>query len=130
MYHVVSRGDQRDDLFLDDEDRYDFLKTPSEPCKKTDWQIHAFWTFLRSDPVDAVDESDHILWSMGPDGPWPPLDLIGVAIDTINEHLHDPERVGDDARRLAKLANENLPAVNVVGSLRKDTGVPTRWCIW
>jgi hypothetical protein len=55
MYHVMSRGDQRDDLFLDDEDRYDFLKTLSEPCKKTDWQIHAFWTFLRSDPVDVIN---------------------------------------------------------------------------
>jgi hypothetical protein len=33
MYHVMSRGDQSDDIFLSDEDRYDFLKTPSEACK-------------------------------------------------------------------------------------------------
>jgi putative transposase len=54
MHHVMSRGDQRDDIFLDDEDHYGFLKTLSEPCKKTERQIHAFWTFLRSDPVDGI----------------------------------------------------------------------------
>ena len=27
MYHVMSRGDQRDDIFFDDVDRYDFLKS-------------------------------------------------------------------------------------------------------
>src|SRR5256885_7096336 len=28
MYHVMSRGDRREDIFLDDVDRQDFLKTP------------------------------------------------------------------------------------------------------
>src|SRR2546426_491095 len=42
MYHVMSRGDQREDIFLCDVDRYDFLKTLAEACRKTDWQIHAF----------------------------------------------------------------------------------------
>ncbi len=30
MYHVMSRGDQREDIFLCDVDRYDFLKTLAE----------------------------------------------------------------------------------------------------
>jgi REP element-mobilizing transposase RayT len=42
MYHVMSRGDQREDIFLDDADRYDFLKTLAEACLKTDWMVHAF----------------------------------------------------------------------------------------
>ena len=42
MYHVMSRGDQRDDIFFDDVDRYDFLRTLAEACGKTDWQVHAF----------------------------------------------------------------------------------------
>ena len=42
MYHVMSRGDQRDDIFFDDVDRYDFLRTLGEACLKTDWQVHAF----------------------------------------------------------------------------------------
>ena len=43
MYHVMSRGDRREDIFLDDVDRQDFLKTLAEACQKTDWQIHAYW---------------------------------------------------------------------------------------
>ena len=41
MYHVMSRGDQREDIFLCDVDRYDFLKTLAEACRKTGWQVHA-----------------------------------------------------------------------------------------
>lgn len=42
IYHVMSRGDQREDIFLDDVDRYDFIRTLAEACQKTDWQVHAF----------------------------------------------------------------------------------------
>jgi hypothetical protein len=42
MYHVMSRGDQRDDIFLDDVDRHDFVRTPAEACQKTGWQVRAF----------------------------------------------------------------------------------------
>ena len=42
MYHVMSRGDQRDDIFLDDVDRYGFIKTLGEACLKTGWRVHAF----------------------------------------------------------------------------------------
>jgi REP element-mobilizing transposase RayT len=42
MYHVMSRGDRREDIFLDDVDRQDFLKTLAEACQKTDWQVHAY----------------------------------------------------------------------------------------
>ncbi len=33
MYHVMSRGDQRDDIFFDDVDRYDFIKTLEDLLK-------------------------------------------------------------------------------------------------
>ncbi len=35
MYHVMSRGDRRDDIFFDDVDRYHFIKTLGEACLKT-----------------------------------------------------------------------------------------------
>jgi REP element-mobilizing transposase RayT len=35
MYHVMSRGNQRKDIFVDDVDRQDFLKTMAEACQKT-----------------------------------------------------------------------------------------------
>ena len=34
MCHVISRGDQRDDIFFDDADQYDFLKILAEVCQK------------------------------------------------------------------------------------------------
>lgn len=42
IHHVMSRGDQRDDIFLDDVDRHDFIKTLAEVCQKIDWQAHGF----------------------------------------------------------------------------------------
>ena len=43
-YHVMSRGARREDIFLDDVDRQDFIKTLAEACQKTDWQVHAHHT--------------------------------------------------------------------------------------
>ena len=42
IYHVMSRGDRREAIFLDDVDRQDFLKTLAEACQKTGWQTHAY----------------------------------------------------------------------------------------
>jgi len=42
IYHVMSRGDRREDIFLDDVDRQDFLKTLAEACQKTGFQVHAY----------------------------------------------------------------------------------------
>jgi hypothetical protein len=38
MYHVMNRGDQREDIFGDDHDRQKFLSTLGEACTKTEWQ--------------------------------------------------------------------------------------------
>ena len=40
-YHVMSRGDRREEIFADDEDRQRFLATLGEACAKTGWQMHA-----------------------------------------------------------------------------------------
>ena len=42
IYHVMDRGDRREDIFLDDVDRQDFLKTLAEACQKTGFEIHAY----------------------------------------------------------------------------------------
>src|SRR5436305_187226 len=41
-YHIMSRGDRRQGIFLDDVDRHDFVKTLGETCQKTGWQVHAY----------------------------------------------------------------------------------------
>lgn len=42
IYHIMSRGDRQEDIFLNDVDRQDFLKTLAEACQKTNWQVHAY----------------------------------------------------------------------------------------
>jgi putative transposase len=42
MYHVMSRGDRYENIYLDDVDRQDFLKTLAEACQKAGRQVHAY----------------------------------------------------------------------------------------
>jgi hypothetical protein len=42
VYHVMSRGDRREKIFLNDVDRHDFVRTLAEACQKTNWQVHAY----------------------------------------------------------------------------------------
>ncbi|HEX5400420.1 MAG TPA: transposase [Verrucomicrobiae bacterium] len=41
IYHVMNRGDRREPIFEDDQDREIFLATLGEACAKTGWQVHA-----------------------------------------------------------------------------------------
>jgi REP element-mobilizing transposase RayT len=42
FYHVINRGDRREPIFLDAEDRRGFLQTLGRACAKTGWQVHAY----------------------------------------------------------------------------------------
>ena len=42
IYHVMSRGDRREPIFQDDQDREMFLETLGQAAQKTGWQIHAY----------------------------------------------------------------------------------------
>src|SRR6058998_1221883 len=42
IYHLMSRGDRREEIFRDDLDRRSFLETLGQACQKTGWQIHAY----------------------------------------------------------------------------------------
>ena len=41
IYHVMNRGDRREEIFKDDKDRERFLETLGEVCAKTGWQVQA-----------------------------------------------------------------------------------------
>ena len=43
IYHVMNRGNRREDIFRDDADRRRFLETLTEACQKTGWQAHAYY---------------------------------------------------------------------------------------
>ena len=44
-YHVMSRGNRREDIFHDDDDRRFFLHTLSQACGRTSWRVHA-WVLM------------------------------------------------------------------------------------
>ena len=44
-YHVMARGNRREDIFHDDDDRRFFLHTLSQACAMTGWHIHA-WALM------------------------------------------------------------------------------------
>jgi REP element-mobilizing transposase RayT len=41
IYHVMDRWDRREDIFLDEVDRQELLKTLAEGCQRTGWQVLA-----------------------------------------------------------------------------------------
>jgi REP element-mobilizing transposase RayT len=42
LYHLMSRGDRREAIFLDDADRNEFLRTLGQAIVKMRWQLHAY----------------------------------------------------------------------------------------
>ena len=42
LYHVTSRGDRREAIFEDDEDRDMFLSTLAEVVERFNWLCHAY----------------------------------------------------------------------------------------
>jgi len=69
IYHVMNRGDHREDIFRGDKDRKLFIETLGQACAKTDWQIHA-WC-LMSNHFHLVVETpkanlvDGMKWLLG-----------------------------------------------------------------
>ena len=46
-YHVMARGNRREDIYLDDEDRRFFLHALSQACEMTGWRVLA-WVLMRN----------------------------------------------------------------------------------
>src|SRR3974377_1552514 len=66
MYHVMSRGDQGEDIFFDDVDRHDFIKTLAEACQKADWQVDAFCLMRNHYPLVVKTPNANLVAGM----PW------------------------------------------------------------
>jgi putative transposase len=69
IYHVMSRGNRRQRIFVDEQDRRKFLQTLGEVCQKTGWQVHAYC--LMDNHFHAVVETrqpnlvDGMKWFLG-----------------------------------------------------------------
>src|SRR5437867_8629780 len=46
LYHLMNRGDRREPIFKDADDRRRFLETLGQACGKTGWQVHAYCLML------------------------------------------------------------------------------------
>jgi putative transposase len=42
LYHVTSRGDRREDIYLDANDRQAWLSVLDTVCRRFDWVVHAY----------------------------------------------------------------------------------------
>lgn len=42
LYHVTARGDRREDIYLDDEDRQTWLQVLAQVCSRFNWRCHAW----------------------------------------------------------------------------------------
>ena len=42
VFHVTSRGDRREDIFLDDEDRQMWMSALGLVCERFNWVVHAY----------------------------------------------------------------------------------------
>ena len=42
LYHITSRGDRREDIYLDDSDRIQWLELFSQVCQRYNWRCHAY----------------------------------------------------------------------------------------
>ncbi len=42
LYHITSRGDRREDIYLDDEDRAAWIEVLTTTCERFNWVVHAY----------------------------------------------------------------------------------------
>jgi len=62
-YHLMSRGDRREDIFTDEKDRESFLALLGKTCAKNGWEVHAYC--LMSNHFHAVVETPQPNLSIG-----------------------------------------------------------------
>jgi putative transposase len=116
FYHILARGNRREDIFHSDEDHELFLETMKEACEKTGWKIHAwvlmnnhFHWLLETPEANLSDgmkwfmntytrrfNSRHKLWGHLFGGRYKSI-LVdkGVYYDTLVDYIHlNPVRAG------------------------------------
>ena len=84
IYHVMSRGDRREDIFVDDKDRTAFLGKLGQAGEKTGWQAHAYGLMSNHFPLLVV--SSYPAYLGAERAPWLRVDRVlgecGIPADT------------------------------------------------
>ncbi len=53
LYHVTSRGDHSEAIYLCDEDRLDWLNVLKTVCARFNWVVHAYYAFPDACNIDV-----------------------------------------------------------------------------
>jgi REP element-mobilizing transposase RayT len=114
IYPVMNRGDRREAIFTDDNDRHLYLETLGQACEKTDWQIHAwclmsnhFHLVMETPRGNLVDGMQWLLgvytnrFSLGSE------EFRQELLEQVN-HQAGPRHVGEDIRQSTQAKAERI----------------------
>ena len=114
---MMNRGDRREDIFLDDEDRERFLETLEGACANSDWWIHAYC--LMGNHFHLVLET-----------PSPTL-VVGMKwmLETYTQRFNARHRLRGHlfAGRYSRAWRDRLHTVQPEGCSRERASTPLSW---
>ena len=87
IYHVINRGDHRDTIFKDGEDRRRFVETLGEACGKTGWRFHAYVLMGRHYHLLVEPPEANLVARLKLELPPQPPPRIMAAADTANQPM-------------------------------------------
>jgi Transposase IS200 like len=115
IYHVMNRGDRREPIFRDDEDRQRFTAALEEACAKTAWQVEALCLMSNQMGEKA--------------GPWHYGEAVQEAAEAKAERIVKAELAKRkwDEQVLAGRRKGDPVKVAMAQRLRRETTVPLAW---
>ena len=120
IYHVMNRGDRREAIFRNDQDRRMFLSTLTGACAKTGWQIHAYC--LMRNHFHLVIETPQPTLVVGMK--W----LLGVYTKRFNiRHKECGHLFAGLYKALHVEGKGDERKVRLAARLRKDTTMSLKW---
>ena len=149
FYHVMARGNRRESIFLDDDDRRFFLKALGEACGMTGWRVHAwvlmnnhYHLLLETPEPNLVSgmqwlqntytrrfNTRHRLWGrlFGDRYKAVPVEGSGYYYETLLDYIHlNPMRAGL-AKRKSEIGLLDYPWSSVAGGYALPPGKRARW---
>ncbi len=115
IYHVMDRGDRREDVFVDDADRQDLLKTLAEACQKTSSQVHTY--SLMRDHFHLVVETPNGNLVAG----------MRWLLSAYTIRLNHLARRGWTEADLAARQRSDPGKLAIAVRLRSETSLPVKW---
>jgi len=131
IYHVLSRGDRREDIFLDDVDRQDYLKTLAEACQKTGFQVHAYC--LMHNHFHLVVETPNanlvagMAWLRSGEHHSGALRQEGAEVKAGRIIEEELRRLGWPESGLAERRKTDPGKLALAARLRRETALPLKW---